>query len=79
MTAMPRRHRYRPSVGSRPHAPSAPHHRHRPERVPHSDLFYDWLPEKELVVGVSPRTRDSAVFARLAALYAPSKPKGEAE
>jgi hypothetical protein len=63
MSARTSRRRYRPSLPPKP----------QPRPAPAPDVF-DWLPERELVVGSGKTTRDD-VMARLATLYGPSSPK----
>jgi hypothetical protein len=62
-----RRRRYRPSVT----APAA-------SRPPVPQGCFDWLPERELVVGVGKRCA-MGTMERLELLYGPSKPDEAAE
>jgi hypothetical protein len=50
-----------------------------PPRPPLPRDCFDWLPERELVVGVGTSKRGSDVLARCQALYTPTPPKGETE
>jgi hypothetical protein len=40
---------------------------------------FDWLPEREIVVGASRKPKRMGVLERCKALYGPSAPSGEAE